>query len=250
MRSLLARAGFFAMGAIYGAIGFVAARVAFLGARDRIAGMPGALRFILRQQHGPAVLRVVVAGLAGFTLWHLGEALRSRPRRGAIARFGHAAAAIGYAALVWTGVHLLLRLRGGSSVASRKGLAWLLSQSWGSSAITFVGLVVLAAAAGQLWQAWSGRLQERFRKLGRRGSRFVLAVARFGLASRGVVFAIVGWFVIRTARERDPSQFREIGGALTVLSRTQAGPWLMGIAGLGLLAFAFYMWTLALFRKA
>ena len=252
LRTLLARAGFFAMGAIYGAIGLVAARIAFLGASGRVAGMPGALRFILRQRHGPVFLRAVVVGLVGFTLWHLAEAARSRPRRGILVRAGHVLAAIGYAAVAWTGTHLLLRLRVESSATSRRGLAWLLSQSWGGAALTLAGVIVLLCAAEQVWEAWSGRLRERFhaRRMGRRASRFALSVARFGLASRGVVFGIVGWFLIRTARENDPSQFREIGGALAVLSKTPAGPWLMGIAGLGLVAFAFYMWTLAVFRKS
>lgn len=251
LRNLLARVGFFAIGAIYGAIGLVAARIAFLGARDRVAGMPGALRFILRQPHGPALLRVVVAGLVGFAIWHVGEAARRRSRRNSIERVGHLVAAAGYGALAWMGIRLLLRLRGGSSAPARHGLAWILSRSWGASALTLAGLAVLLGALGQIWQAWSGRLTERFarRRLGRHGSRFALKAARFGLASRGVVLAIVGWFLLRTARERDPSQFREIGGALAVLSRTAAGPWLMGITALGLIAYAVYMWTLALFRK-
>jgi hypothetical protein len=168
-----------------------------------------------------------------------------------IARAGHLIAAIGYAAVAWTGVHLLLRLRVQSSVTSRKGLEWLLSQTWGGSVLTLAGAIVLLGSAGELRQAWSGRLRERFRarRMGRRASRLALSIARFGLAARGLVFGIVGWFLIRTAREKDPSQFREIGGALAVLSRTPAGPWLMGIAGLGLVAFAFYMWTLAVFRR-
>lgn len=245
--NLLARAGLFAIGAVYAGVGVLAARVAFLGARDRVAGMPGALRFLLRQPHGTALLGAVVAGLTAYALWHAAETRRRR--QGAIARIGHAVAALGYAALAWTGVRLLLRVRGGGA-PTRRGLEWLLSQSWGPAALTVVGGIVVAAAASQIYQAWSGRLRERFlRGSARRGGAGVaMAVARFGLASRGIVFGIVGWFILRTARESDPSQFHEIGGALRVMSNTAAGPWLMGAAGLGLIAYALYMWTLA-FRR-
>ena len=47
LRHGLARVGYFAVGAIYAAMGVVAARIAFLGSKDRVAGMSEALRFLL-----------------------------------------------------------------------------------------------------------------------------------------------------------------------------------------------------------
>ena len=231
------------MGAVYAAVGVVAARIAFLGSRDRIAGMAGALRFLLARPHGQLVVAAVVVGVAAFAIWHLAE---TRRRRGFFVRAGHVVAALGYAALGWTGIRLLLRVRGGRA-ATRRGLEWLLSQPWGPSALTVAGGVVLAVAASQVFQALSGRLRDRFAPARARdgATRLAMAIARFGLASRGVVFAIVGWFMIRTASESDPRQFREIGGALTVLSKTMAGPWLMGAVAVGLVAYALYLWTLA-----
>jgi hypothetical protein len=85
--------------------------------------------------------------------------------------------------------------------------------------------------------------------MGPRAARFATRIARSGLAARAVVFVIVGYFLIRAARERDPSQFQEIGGALRLLSTTPLGPFLMGIVALGLVAFALYMGMLAFFRK-
>jgi hypothetical protein len=235
------------MGAIYAAMGVVAARIAFLGSRDRVAGMAEALRFLLARPHGQLLVLLVVGGVAAFALWHAAEARR---RNGFVTRSGHVVAALGYAVLGWTGIRLLLRVRRGRA-ATRHGLEWLLSQPWGPPALTIAGGIVIAVAASQLSQAWSGRLRDRFAPRRSRGgaTRFAMAIARFGLASRGIVFGIVGWFMIRAARESDPSQFREIGGALTVLSKTAAGPWLMGVVALGLVAYAAYLWTLAFVRR-
>jgi hypothetical protein len=244
LRQGLARAGLFAIGAIYAAVGVVAARIVFLGSRDRVAGMAGALRFLLARPHGQILVLLVVGGVAAYALWH---AVEARRRKRFFVRAGHVVAALGYVALGWTGIRLLLRVRG-SRGAARRGLGWLLSQPWGATALTIAGAVVVAGAISQIFQAVSGRLRDRFAARGAKGgaTRLAMAIARFGLASRGIVFGIVGWFLIRTARESDPSQFREIGGALKVLSNTAAGPWLMGAVALGLIAYAAYLWTLAI----
>jgi hypothetical protein len=238
------------MGAVYAAIGIVAARVAFLGSRDRVAGMPGALRFISLQPHGQLILWGIVSGLTAFAIWQLAEA--ANPRRSAFQRLGRAAAGVGYGALAWTGVRFLIRVRKGTAPTHRAVLEWLLSQPWGAAALTGVAVIVLVGAVQQIVQAVSGRLRERFlgRVMGPRASSIALRIARVGLAARGVVFGIVGYFLIRTASERDASQFREIGGALRALSKTPAGPALMGVVALGLVAYAVYLWTLALFRRA
>ncbi|MFY9550692.1 MAG: DUF1206 domain-containing protein, partial [Thermoanaerobaculia bacterium] len=76
MRSILIRAGLFALGTLYVVMGVVSASVALLGARDREQGVPGALAFLLEQPHGAWLLGAVVAGLAGIALAHAAEAAR------------------------------------------------------------------------------------------------------------------------------------------------------------------------------
>ena len=128
---------------------------------------------------------------------------------------------------------------------------WMLSNPWGRGALIAVGAGVIGSALYQLYQAVSGRLRERLsmRSLGRRATAITNKVARVGLAARGAVFGIVGYFLIRAALERDASEFHEVGGALRLLGSTPLGPWVMGIVALGLVAFALYMAMLALFRR-
>src|SRR5262249_7524890 len=65
-RALLTRFGYAALGAVYAVVGAVAVKVAILGSRDRAAGFAGALRLLLGQPHGVAVLGALAAGLAAF----------------------------------------------------------------------------------------------------------------------------------------------------------------------------------------
>ena len=208
--------------------------------------MPAALRLILSQPRGRTLLWAVAAGLAAFALWHLIEA-RNR-RRTWPDRAGHLAGAAGHAALAWSAVSLLLRWRQPPHGLGRSALEWLLTRSFGPFVIEAVGLATIGGGIFEIAQGVSGRLRNRFATqwLARDAARAVKRIARFGLAARGVVLVVIGVFQVRVAVNLDPSELREIGGALKAVSRsTTAGPLLAGVVGLGLIAYGFYMGVLA-----
>ena len=245
-RSALARLGFAATGVLYVALGIAAAGVGIAGARSRSAGFPGALRLLLRQPHGRALVAAVAVGFGAFALWHLLEA-RDR-RRGALERIGHAGSVLGYVGLCWTSVLLLLRLRQSHSTLGPSVLSGLLSHPLGVIALEAAGAVTIAVGLFEIGQGVTGRLRERFatRWLSRDGARALRGMARFGLASRGVVLAIIGVFQIRVAVDLDPKELQEIGGALKLLSRSPTGgPVIAGVVSLGLIAYGLYMGALA-----
>src|SRR5512143_418040 len=123
LRQFLPRVGYAAVGLLYATIGVVAARIAFLGAKDRTAGMHGSLAVLLRQPEGRSILTAVAAGLACFSVWRLIQTFTARGDF--IARVGWAITAIGYGALTWTAVALLLRFPRGENF-ERIGLGMLL----------------------------------------------------------------------------------------------------------------------------
>ena len=240
----LARTGFAATGVLYVALGVSAARVAVLGARDP-SGVPGAVRLILKTPHGRAVAIAVAAGLAGFALWHV---LEARRRRGLLRRAGHVASAAGYAALAWGTVSALVRSRARGDGWSATALAWLLARPWGAAAIETAGVLTVAAGASEIWQGVSGRLRQRFATgwLPRDAARLAHRVARFGLAARGIVLVVIGVFQVRVARDLDPKELREVGGALRVLAKSPGGGAVLSAAvALGLAAYGLYMGVLA-----
>jgi hypothetical protein len=249
LRRLLTRFGYAALGAVYAALGVVAVEIALAGARDHVKGFPAGFRYLLARPHGPTVVAWIAAGLAAFVLARLLDAFdRKRP---ALARCLASADAIGHAGLAWMAVSLLLRIRRGPDF-SRSFLAWLLSKSWGPAALEAVGAAVIAAGVIQLWLGLrGGRLAQNLaaRRLGA-AAPYAIHVGRFGRAVRGLVTGIIGWFLVRAARDLDPGEFHEIGGALEVLHRMRFGGLLLGIAGAGLCAYGAYLVLLGFFRKA
>ncbi len=247
LRSLAIRFGLAAIGAVYLALGIVSARVAFLGARDRGQGVPGALRFLLGQTHGARILEAVVAGLAVIALVRFGEAIWGR--YGAATRVGLALNGAGYAALAWSAARVLFRISRDGGSPERAGVGWLIGQPWGAAVLEVVGAGVVSGGVFEAWQGLRGHPAFSRRLLPRRLGRLLVGIARFGQVARGVVLAGLGYFVIRAAVELDPGRVRGVGGVMRIFSRTALGPVFMGVVALGLAAYGVYMAALALLQR-
>jgi hypothetical protein len=74
-------------------------------------------------------------------------------------------------------------------------------------------------------------------------------VAMFGYVARGVVFGLVGIFLIKAAVEFDPNKAVGLDGALAKLANHSYGSWLLGIVAAGLIAFALYSLADARYRR-
>jgi hypothetical protein len=247
VRGALVRFGLVATGLIYVAMGVVSARVAFLGARNREEGVPGALRLLMSQPHGSMLLGAVVLGLAAIAVVHAVEA--GTGKRGLPTRAGLAANALGYATLVWTSVGLLFRLERGGESLEHAGITWLLEKAWGATLLEIVGAAVIAGGFWEAYQGLRGRLTFSRKLLPRPLARWLAFICRFGLIARGLVLGALGYFLLRAAEELDPDRVRTMGGALGAFSRSALPPGFMGIVALGLAAYGVYLWTLALLAR-
>jgi Domain of Unknown Function (DUF1206) len=69
----------------------------------------------------------------------------------------------------------------------------------------------------------------------------LIDIGRFGLAARGIVFCIIGSFLIQAAQQYDPSEVRGLGEALDILQQQPYGAWVLGIVACGLIAYGIYM---------
>jgi uncharacterized protein DUF1206 len=248
LRQVLPRVGYVAVGLLYATIGVIAARIAFLGAQDRAAGMHGSLTVLFRQAEGRTILTGVAAGLACFALWRVIQTFTFRGDF--IMRVGWAITAIGYGALTWTAIGLLLSFPKGQNF-EHMGVGLLLPSPAGRVALRLAAVILIVTGLVAIVQAISGRLPRWLAAAGQRRPirRVALRFARFGLAARGVVGIVMGWLLLRAVRTFDPGQAREIGGSLKYLSQSAGGPLLMGIVALGLLSYGLSMWAVAFSRR-
>ena len=247
---LLARLGYVARATVYV---LVAALALFSSFGSQEASSSGALSSLLGQPFGQLALGAIAVGLLGHVAWRLAQSLlnadgQDRDLMGYGARAGQFLSALTHGALAFTAAQLALGNGGSSSGDSEVGLvAAVLQLPFGNVLVGLVGLGIVAAGIGQFFYGFSGRFKKRLR-LPSRHEKLLSAICIYGLAARGVIFAIIGGFVGYAALTVDPEQAGSLPEALDWVLGLPFGSQLYWLVALGLLAFAGYCLVQARYR--
>ncbi|MEP6687984.1 MAG: DUF1206 domain-containing protein [Gemmatimonadales bacterium] len=247
-----ARAGYAAKGVVYLLIGVLAVQAA-AGAGGRTTGASGVLHVLLRQPFGRWLLGLVAVGFAGYAAWRLYCAAVDPKHPGrrdwkrAAVRVGYTMSAAVHGGLAWQAARLALGQsggRGGDSQADER-TAQLMAVPFGQWLVGIVGLGVAAYGIAQIVKGVRGRGVEPTRAADAQVQRLLERAAQVGLVARGVVFGIMGLFLVRAALRHDPSEAGGLGEALQELARQPYAPILLGAVALGLAAYGAYQLALA-----
>jgi hypothetical protein len=247
-----ARLGLSARALIYLTIGVLAFLVA-IGHSTKETDQWGAFQQINRGTLGHIMLWIVAIGLAGYSLWRFSEAVGGAAGDGRKAgpRFSSFFRACIYGFLAVNAFQIALGHRTRSQVSRQEGItAQIMKHSGGRWVVGIVGAIVLAVG---LMLAYEG-LTQKFEKYLRMSAmstsikRVVTVLGTVGTTARGAVFALAGIFVIQAATEYKPSKAAGLDGALRSLRDVAAGPWLLGVAAAGLIAFGIYGFAEARWR--
>lgn len=253
----LARVGYAAKGVVYLLIGGLAARAA-LGTGGRTTDSGGALTSIGDGAAGKLLLGLIALGLVGYAAWRVTAAATDAEGKGDDAKGLAKRAAGAGRGLLYLGLALqavqLLRGTGGGGGNSSRAEDWtarLMAAPFGRWLVAAVGLGVIAYALYQLYRAYAAKVRKHLdlSRLGAEGQRLVVAVGRFGIGARGVVFLVIGWFLIRAARQSDSSEASGMGEALRTLERQPYGKWILALVGLGFVAYGVYQFANARYRR-
>jgi hypothetical protein len=250
----LARVGYSAKSILYITIGYLASKAA-LGQGGRLTDTQGALQEVHTADHGQAVLFIIAIGLLGYAAWRLVQAALDPERRGSgvkgiLLRIGFALRGLFHAGL---GI-AAIRIATGNGGASGRGQA----PQWTARAFELPGgeLLVWAAAAWitgygiyQFYRASSPKMRRHLQltELPDTLRTWVLGVSRFGIAARGVVFCLIGLFLLRAAWRHDASQAGGLGESLRAVARF--GHWPFLVVAFGLVAYGVYELVNARYRS-
>lgn len=243
----LGRAGLAAKGVSYGLVGVLALKLAF-GAGGKATSRQGAFQTLAHDAFGKAVLIGLALGFAGYAAWRFANAFLDRKRRGddppgLAKRAGELAKGLIYAGLTWSVIKVLLthHSSGGNQKQQAGGVFGWPGGRW----IVLAAGVAVVGYAG--WNVYRG-VTMRFEKQLERTPDWVKPLGVVGLCARGVVFAVVGWFLVKAALEFDPQKAVGIGGALAKLAQAPYGSAVLGITAAGLLVFAAFCLAEARYR--
>ena len=250
-----ARAGFVAKGAIYAIIGVYAVKMAF-GDGGAILGGKEAAQQVAIQPFGQVLLALLGFGLAGYALWRFLQAgldiggSSDSGAKHAIKRVGRAVSGVVYGLLAFTCFQTLVNA--GSSGGSKKSyLHQLLMADGGQWVAIAFGVFVIGAGVYQLYKAKTVEFQKKFetQRMSRTELTWTKRLGRFGLAARGVVLGIIGYFLIQAGITANASQAKGTGGALREIASASYGSILLGLVAIGFIAYAVYMIASARYRN-
>ncbi|MCX4821272.1 DUF1206 domain-containing protein [Streptomyces sp. NBC_01142] len=255
-----ARAGFVARGVIYALVGVLALRIAFSDSGGQQADRGGAVAEIAHKPFGNVMLWLLGAALAGMALWRLSEALfgQAGPDGGKAGKRAMAAGRFVFYGFVSFSV--LSYAAGDESSGSGSGSTDKQSDDVTARALEWpagewiVGVAGVAVVCGGLWIA-ARAVMRKYRKhlkmseMSQRVRRGVDFLGLFGGIARGSLFATAGGFAVAAAVQHDPGLAKGMDDTLRSFTETPAGPWLLTLIALGLVAFGVFSWANARWRK-
>jgi uncharacterized protein DUF1206 len=248
------RLGLVAKGALYAIVALLALALP-LELGGKTSDRQGALRTVAEQPQGEVLLIALGLGFAGYALWRFVQAFLDRDDEGSglkglAKRAGYLGRGLIYAASSFVAFALVIGI-GSAGGNEKKETAKVLDLPLGRWIVGAVGLGFLAAGAYNLYRS----LTEKFRKDLREHEMssdvrsWAIAVGVFGHAARGVVFGLIGVFLVRAAIQYDPDEAIGLDGALQKLAAQPYGEWLLGLVAAGLLAYALFCLVQARYRE-
>lgn len=245
-----ARSGLVARGAVYAIVGVLALKLAF-GDGGKATTQQGALKTLTKQPSGTILLIAVALGLAGYAAWRLSSAWTGRPESGFRARVSALLSGVAYAGLCVTAVKIVIGAGSSSSSSNTKhATGGVLGWNHGREIVGVVGALVVAEGIAQIVKGVKRSFCKKSRTdqmhAATRKAFEIVGVA--GYCARGVVFGLIGGFLIKAAVEFDPKDAIALDGALAKVANAPAGPVLLGAMATGLLAFALYCLADARYR--
>ncbi|MBC8075328.1 MAG: DUF1206 domain-containing protein [Chloroflexales bacterium] len=251
----LARLGYATKGVVYAVVGLLAAQAAF-GLGGQVTDQEGALQAVVNQPFGQLLLGLLAIGLLGYAGWRFVEALidaegKGSDLKGVAQRLGAILSGVAYAVLAFSAARILVGAGDDGGNATQDWTAWLMAQPFGRWLVALAGAVVIGVGLQQLYEAFTAGFRKHFKQseMSQAERTWTSWLGRVGLAARGIVFGLIGVFVVQAALRADPNQVQGLGGALQALAGQPFLPWAFGAVSLGLIAYGVYMLAAARYRR-
>ena len=240
--SWLVRFGYAGRGFVYLLLGWLA-----LGTRARVdAGNQAVFDMLQKMPLGRFALGALVLALAGYVAFRLLCVVcdiehRGSDSKGLFHRLASLPPAVAYSIVAYSALRFALGLKHGAGAESqtRATVHSALDWSLGKVAIGIVGVGFVVAAAAQVRQTATGHFMHR---VSGQAPAWVEWLGRIGFAARAVVFAIVGWSLMKAAWWHHSSDAKGLGEALTSLR--SSGP-LYTVVVIGLMTFGAFSLVVA-----
>jgi hypothetical protein len=249
--------GYVAEGVVYVLIGGFAMMSA-LEPSQQPNGYQGALAKLAAAPFGDAMLALLALGLAAFVLWQVVLGILDPEHRRDRQTVKRCAMRLGYllngalhGVLVGEAVWRLLGF-GGAADEGHSQAVWTaraMALPLGRWMIAATGAGIALFGVFQWYCAATRNKADRVELTHARLRGVIIALGTFGFLARGVLFGVIGAFLIDAARRYDTANATGIAGALGALKRQEYGHWLLSAVAAGLICYGLFQILKEPYRK-
>jgi hypothetical protein len=248
----LARLGLVSRGIVWLTVGLLTAQVALGHSKE--ADKNGALRSIAEKPFGHLLLVVLVVGFLGYASWRLLEgAVGHTEEEEGRKRWTKRGTSL-FRGLVYLGLALStlkFLISGGSNDKTQSTTARVMKATGGRELVFVVGVAVIVGGVAMVVRAFRQKFEDKL-NMGAmpswlRSATSVLGTT--GIAARGLVFSLIGGFLVDAAVRFDPKKAKGLDASLKTVAHQPFGKVVLFAAALGLLAFSLWSFIEARYRK-
>lgn len=205
--------GCISTGLSYIGVGTIAV-LSFLKVREGGADESSMLAILNEVIIGKIVLWIIMVGTACYIVWRIFEAVTDpygygKDLAGLGKRSGIALSTFADMLIVHAAIKVLLEIgdiqQSGEPREEREFVSNVLNESWGASAMTAMGVVVLVAAVVQLVYGVTRGYKERLdiHRYSKAAKATIHFLAWVGYCSRGIIVGITGFFLLKATFTRE-----------------------------------------------
>jgi hypothetical protein len=255
----IARWGTVSLGTVYLLVG-VLALLALFGVLTGHADEDRLIHVVMDLPGGSLLIWTVILGLAGYAFWRFTEVIVDPYELGSDAagiakRVGVGLTGVGYGLLAVSAAKIALRHEVGPASASEQEQQQLVARvlDWPGGAwwVGAVAMLLFGFAVVQLWliakQSYTMEIAMEERSRVTRGLLHALAWA--GYAARGVILGVLGYFLLRAALDRDPSEAGDTDTAFDFIGGGLAGDTAFFFVAVGTVGYGVFLYLAAAFYK-
>ena len=255
----LFQAGHLAKGTVYALLGILSFTLIF-GASQSFTGKKEALSLISEQPFGQALLIILAIGLISYAFWRWMSAYDNfqeedgkkdgvgKPIAWIFSGLAYIALAVYAIQMVWGGSQ-----NSGQGGGAKEDLAATVMQMQGGQiAIIILGVIFVGVAGYQFYKGWKEKYAENvdLSSANSKEKDLYHTLGKIGHFARAVVFGIIAYFLILAGMQANPDKVKGTGEAIQYLQENQYGLWLVGLMGVGLIAYGAFMFVKSQYGKA